>query len=148
MKYSSQSLRSAIPENRAFLAKFSEPSFRMTNDKFSMTNFQFSLSALVATCRAASSRLMPFALFLSLCRATPALFTHKSTHKSAFAAAATRQVRHRQKPSSPFSRTLSLTQRVEGKRLNSKGERLPPSPQRLRTGESSEKLPVGVPELD
>jgi hypothetical protein len=33
-------------ENRAFLAKFSEPSFRMTNEKFSMTNFQFSLSAL------------------------------------------------------------------------------------------------------
>ena len=41
-------LCSAIPENRAFLAKFSEPSFRMTNEKFSMTNFQFRLSALVA----------------------------------------------------------------------------------------------------
>jgi hypothetical protein len=46
-------LRSAIPENRAFLAKLSEPSFRMTNEKFSMTNFQFRLSALVAACRAA-----------------------------------------------------------------------------------------------
>jgi len=45
-------LCSAIPENRAFLAKFSEPSFRMTNEKFSMTNFQFRLSALVAACRA------------------------------------------------------------------------------------------------
>jgi hypothetical protein len=30
------------------LAKFSEPSFRMTNEKFSMTNFQFGLNALVA----------------------------------------------------------------------------------------------------
>jgi hypothetical protein len=41
-------LASAIPENRAFLAKFSKPSFRMTNEKFPMTNLQFSLSALVA----------------------------------------------------------------------------------------------------
>jgi hypothetical protein len=45
-------LRSAIPENRAFLAKFSKPSSQMTNEKFSMTNFQFRLSALVAACRA------------------------------------------------------------------------------------------------
>jgi hypothetical protein len=50
-------LCSAIPENRAFLAKFSEPSFRMTNEKFSMTNFQFRLSALVAACRAVALRL-------------------------------------------------------------------------------------------
>jgi hypothetical protein len=44
---------SAIPENCSFLAKFSEASFQMTNEKFSMTNFQFRLSALVAACRAA-----------------------------------------------------------------------------------------------
>jgi hypothetical protein len=31
----------SIPENCAFLTKFSEPSFRMTNEKFSMTNSQF-----------------------------------------------------------------------------------------------------------
>jgi hypothetical protein len=42
-------LCSAIPENRAFLAKFSEPSFRMTNEKFSMTNFQFGLNATAGT---------------------------------------------------------------------------------------------------
>jgi hypothetical protein len=47
-------LCSAIPENCAFLAKFSEPSFRMTNEKFSMTDFQSAL--LVATCRAATWR--------------------------------------------------------------------------------------------
>jgi len=41
-------LRSAIPENCLFLAKFSERSFRMTNDKFSMRNFQFRRSPLVA----------------------------------------------------------------------------------------------------
>jgi hypothetical protein len=57
-------LCSAIPENRAFFAKFSEPSFRMTNEKFSMTNFQFRLSALVAACRAVSWRLRAFAFLL------------------------------------------------------------------------------------
>jgi hypothetical protein len=47
------------------------------------------------------------------CRDPPALSTNKSTNKSTFAAAATaRQVRQRQKLSSPFSRTLSLTQRA------------------------------------
>jgi hypothetical protein len=51
-KFSIQAQRfgcgSPIPEKCAFLEKFSEPPFQMTNDKFSMTNFQFRLSALVA----------------------------------------------------------------------------------------------------
>jgi hypothetical protein len=55
-------LCSAIPEKCAFLAKFSEPSFRMTNEKFSMTYFQFRLNALVAACRAAALRPGVFAL--------------------------------------------------------------------------------------
>ena len=46
-------LCSTIPENCAFLAKFSVSFFRMTNDKFSMTNSQFRLGVLVAACRAA-----------------------------------------------------------------------------------------------
>jgi hypothetical protein len=41
-------LCSGIPENCAFLAKSSEPSFRMTNEKFSITNCQFRPGALVA----------------------------------------------------------------------------------------------------
>ena len=39
---------SAMPENRVCVARLSEPTFRMTNEKFSMTNFQFRRSALVA----------------------------------------------------------------------------------------------------
>jgi hypothetical protein len=58
-------LCSAIHENCAFLAKFSELSFEMTNDKFSMTNFQFRLSDLVAACRAASLQLCVETSFLS-----------------------------------------------------------------------------------
>jgi hypothetical protein len=53
-------LCSEIPENCSFLAKFSEPSFRMANEKFSMTNFQFRLSALVAA--SAALRLCVFSL--------------------------------------------------------------------------------------
>jgi hypothetical protein len=62
----SSCLRSAIPENCAFLAKLSEPSFRMTNEKFSMTNFQFNLTALVAAGRAAPLRLCVETSFLSV----------------------------------------------------------------------------------
>ena len=50
-------LRSAIPDNCVLLAKSSEPSFRMTNEKFSMIDSQFRRSALVAACRAVSLRL-------------------------------------------------------------------------------------------
>jgi hypothetical protein len=50
-------LRSAIPDNCVLLAKSSEPSFRMTNEKFSMKDSQFRRSALVAACRAVSLRL-------------------------------------------------------------------------------------------
>ena len=50
-------LFSAIPDNCAFLAKFSESSSQMTNDKFSMTNSQFRLSPLVAACPAKPWRL-------------------------------------------------------------------------------------------
>jgi hypothetical protein len=54
-------LCSAISENCTFLAKFSESSFRMTNEKFTMTNSQFRFSALVATGRAGALRLRAFA---------------------------------------------------------------------------------------
>jgi hypothetical protein len=50
-------LGGALPENCVFLAKSSEPSFRMTNQKFSMTDFQFRRRALVAVCRAVPWRL-------------------------------------------------------------------------------------------
>jgi hypothetical protein len=46
--FKSASIRSAIRENCAFLAKLSEASFPITNDKFSIANFQFRLGALVA----------------------------------------------------------------------------------------------------
>ncbi len=46
--FASLHLCSANSKNASFLAKFSEPSFRMTNERFSMTNFQFRRSGLVA----------------------------------------------------------------------------------------------------
>ena len=55
-------LCSAIYENSAFLAKFSESPSPMTNDKFSMTNSQFRFPPLVAACRAVTWRLCHFAL--------------------------------------------------------------------------------------